>query len=503
MASAIYLEAFVAGLLVTLIFTIYVRPRRDKVPCPPSLKSEFLIGHARVIPLEREWEVFAQWSKELDSDIVHAEAFGRHIIVLNSIETAIDLLEKRSSNYSDRPELTMISDENLMGWGQNTVTRRYDDGWRRARRIIHQRFSKTAVEELWPIQEQEAQEFLQKLLADDSRFMRTFREAAASSVMLATYGYKPLPKDDPFVTRSEVMVEALARAGLPTNYLVNVFPILRHVPSWFPLTGFKRECVKWRVLRDQVVDEPMEWVEAQVSEGTAIPSFVSMLLQQYGKNPVEYETIKWAAGTMFAAGSDTTISAMATFFLAMELFPEVQLKAQEELDAVIGCDRLPTMQDMKDLPYVRCIMKEVLRWIPPVPLGIPHAAVEEDIYRGYRIPAGSIVMGNVWAITRDPAVYPNPEKFNPDRFLDGTVPDAPVFGFGRRACPGQYFAESSLLLAISHVLLTIHIGMARDASGRDIVPSIETTGDSLLCIPKEFGIKLTPRSKAALDLINA
>lgn len=60
---------------------------------------------------------------------------------------------------------------------------------------------------------------------------------------------------------------------------------------------------------------------------------------------------------------------MATFFLAMELFPEVQLKAQEELDAVIGCDRLPTMQDMKDLPYVRCIMKEVLRWIPPVPLG--------------------------------------------------------------------------------------------------------------------------------------
>lgn len=66
--------------------------------------------------------------------------------------------------------------EHRMGWGQNTVTRRYDDGWRRARRIIHQRFSKTAVEELWPIQEQEALTFLQKLIADNSRFMRTFRE---------------------------------------------------------------------------------------------------------------------------------------------------------------------------------------------------------------------------------------------------------------------------------------------------------------------------------------
>ncbi|KAG8686686.1 hypothetical protein FRC09_013975 [Ceratobasidium sp. 395] len=500
--AAIYLDAFFVGLLLTLAFTFYLRPKRDKLPCPPSLKSEFLIGHARVIPLEREWEVFASWSKQLNSDIVHAEVMGRHIVVLNSTEATIDLLDKRSSNYSDRPELTMLNDDNLMGWGQNTVTRRYDDGWRRARRLIHQRFSKTAVSELYPIQEQEALSFLQKLLADDTRFMRTFREAAASSVMMATYGYKPLPKDDPFVTRSEVMVEALARAGLPTNYLVNIFPVLRYIPKWFPFAGWKRECDKWRELRDQVVDEPLEWVQAQLDKGVALPSFSSLLLQQYGKDPVEYDTIKWAAGTMFAAGSDTTICAMATFFLAMQLYPEVQRKAQAELDAVIGSNRLPNMQDMNHLPYIRCIVKEVLRWIPAVPLGIPHASIEEDVYRGYRIPAGSIVMGNVWAITRNPEVYPDPETFNPDRFSDGTVPDAPVFGFGRRICPGQFFAESSLLLAISHVLLTLNIEMERGPDGKEIVPPVETTGDSLLCVPKEFGIKLVPRSKASLDLIS-
>ncbi|CAE6440072.1 unnamed protein product [Rhizoctonia solani] len=369
MTSTIYLEAFVAGLLITLIFSIYLRPKQDKLPCPPSLKADFLIGHARVIPLEREWETFADWSKQLSSDIVHAEVLGRHIVVLNSMDAAVDLLDKRSTNYSDRPDLTMLSDEGLMGWGENTVTRRYDDGWRRARRLIHQRFSKTAAEELWPTQEQEAHEFLKKLLIDDTQFMRTFREAAASSVMLATYGYKPLPKDDPFVTRSETMVEALARAGLPTNYLVNIFPVLRYVPSWFPFAGFKRECVKWRALRDQVVDEPLKWVKEQMSKGTAIPSFSSLLLQQYGKDPIEYNTIKWAAGTMFAAGADTTISAMATFFLAMELYPEAQRKAQVELDTIIGSGRLPSMQDMRDLPYIRCIVKEVLRWIPPVPLG--------------------------------------------------------------------------------------------------------------------------------------
>ncbi|QRV77605.1 cytochrome P450 family protein [Ceratobasidium sp. AG-Ba] len=502
MSSPIYLDALLFGLVLTLFFTFYLRPKRPTLPCPPSPKSEFLIGHARVIPLQREWEVFSQWSKDLNSDIVHAEVLGRHIVVLNSMEAAVDLLDKRSANYSDRPDLTMLNDDNLMGWGQNTVTRRYDEGWRQARRLIHQRFSKTAVQELWPIQEQEALTFLQKLLADDKRFMRTFREAAASSVMMATYGYKPLPKDDPFVTRSEIMVEALARAGLPTNYLVNIFPVLRHVPKWFPFATFKRECEKWRALRDQVVDEPLEWVQTQLDKGVALPSFSSLLLQQYGKDPVQYDSIKWAAGTMFAAGSDTTICAMATFFLAMQLYPEVQRKAQEELDAIVGSNRLPNMQDMNHLPYIRCIVKEVLRWIPAVPLGIPHASIDEDVYRGYRIPAGSIVMGNAWAITRNPEVYPDPETFNPDRFLDGTVPDAPVFGFGRRICPGQFFAESSLLLAISHVLLTMNIEKELGPDGKEIVPPVETTGDSLLCIPKEFGLRLIPRSKAALDLIS-
>jgi hypothetical protein len=99
--------------------------------------------------------------------------------------------------------------------------------------------------------------------------------------MMATYGYKPLPKDDPFVTRSEIMVEALARAGLPTNYLVNIFPALRHVPEWFPFAGFKRECVKWRALRDQVVDEPLEWVQTQ------------MVCSIQSRDYIEANVLKW------------------------------------------------------------------------------------------------------------------------------------------------------------------------------------------------------------------
>ncbi|KAG8768621.1 cytochrome c oxidase subunit 2 [Ceratobasidium sp. 428] len=75
----------------------------------------------------------------------------------------------------------------------------------------------------------------------------------------------------------------------------------------------------------------------------------------------------------------------------MALYPEVQVKAQAEVDRVIGKDRLPEMSDRASLPYVECVLKEVLRWQSVVPLGIPHACMEEDEYKGYRIPKGATV----------------------------------------------------------------------------------------------------------------
>ena len=82
----------------------------------------------------------------------------------------------------------------------------------------------------------------------------------------------------------------------------------------------------------------------------------------------------------------------------MILFPEVQKKAQAELMFVVGANRLPEYDDEPSLPYIRAIAKECLRWRSVVPLGIPHRALEEDEYRGFRIPKGSIVLANIWCV---------------------------------------------------------------------------------------------------------
>ena len=91
-----------------------------------------------------------------------------------------------------------------------------------------------------------------------------------------------------------------------------------------------------------------------------------------------------------------TLSTVEWFFVAMTLFPEIQKKAQKELMAVVGSNRLPEFEDEKSLPYIRALVKECLRWRSVAPLGVPHRVLEDDEYRGYRIPKGSMVISNLW-----------------------------------------------------------------------------------------------------------
>lgn len=118
----------------------------------------------------------------------------------------------------------------------------------------------------------------------------------------------------------------------------------------------------------------------------------------------------------------------------MVLNPEVMKRAQEELDRVVGKDRLPDLSDRANLPYIDAMIKEVLRWGPPLPISLPTRVIQDNVYRGYFIPAGATVIQNVWAVCRDPKLYQDPDTFNPDRFLeDGTYnPENRVFGSGRR-----------------------------------------------------------------------
>lgn len=175
---------------------------------------------------------------------------------------------------------------------------------------------------------------------------------------------------------------------------------MRYVPDWFPGTSFKRVAARWRHNANELVERPYVFVKNQMAlaaaTGTPYPiSYVSSLLDK-AESEEDHFVAKWTAAGVYGGGSDTTVSAIYSFFLAMMLYPDVQKKAQEEIDRVTGGERLPEMKDREQLPYVEAILKEVLRWNPVAPMGLPHAASEDGVFRGYFIPKGSILMANIW-----------------------------------------------------------------------------------------------------------
>ena len=161
----------------------------------------------------------------------------------------------------------------------------------------------------------------------------------------------------------------------------------------------------------------------------------------------------------------------------MLAYPETQARAQAELDAVVGRDRVPTFSDSPHLPYIRAMVKEVLRWRPVTPLAVPHRSTEDDWYEGMFIPKGTICIPNVWHMNHDPEIYGNDAAwFNPARYLDANGGTAPglsrtgseghfAYGFGRRICIGRNIANNSFFINIATVLWASKIERKRDASG--------------------------------------
>lgn len=209
--------------------------------------------------------------------------------------------------------------------------------------------------------------------------------------------------------------------------------------------------------------------------------------------------------SLYSGGADTTVSSMHCFYLAMTLFPEAQKKAQEEIDRVIGSERLPSFEDRPSLPYVDALVKEVLRWHPVAPMGLPHVANADDVYEGMFIPKGAMLIPNIWLMMHDPETFKDPFTFNPARFLGEepeTDPHTLCFGFGRRICPGRELADASVYLSIAMSLAAFNIRKARDASGKEIDPEVKFT-PGIISHPAEFKCDIKPRSARAEQLVRS
>ncbi|KAI9451145.1 cytochrome P450 oxidoreductase [Lactarius psammicola] len=448
------------------------------------------------MPKDYEWRHWAK-HKDIYGPVSSVCVLGQPIIIINSLKASEDLLEKRSAIYSGRPVLQFAGE--MIGWNLQMILCPYGERFRSMRRLVARHIgTNVGIAKFRPAQEREAIYFLSRVSENPDNFIKDIRLSVAAIFLKMSYGYNvEREKSDPLLTVIDTAAEEFYIATSPGAWLVDTLPIVRHLPAWMPGAGFKKIAERYQHTNLEQTHRPLEFVNRRLREKNAIPSFASALLVQSDLSAMDKETLPFAATSLFGGGTDTVVATVSTFILAMVLFPDVQLKAQEEIDRVVGSGRLPNFNDREHLPYLSALYKELLRWHVIGPMGIPHSTTQDDWYGDYFIPKGSLVMSNLWQIANDPENYEDPGAFRPERFLGAQSvldPHAFVFGFGRRGCPGVALAGATVYAFMSAALATLNF-----APGPEGAPSPDFISGTV-SHPKPFKCSITPRSPAALEL---
>ncbi|KAI0773254.1 cytochrome P450 [Trametes elegans] len=319
------------------------------------------------------------------------------------------------------------------------------------------------------------------------------------------------------------LTASTCRVSVPGKYLVESWPIL----LWLPrrLQWFRREVDTHRDISRDMYTSLMNRVREETAEGTAQPSMATLALGRQAEFGLsDLETAYTLAGP-WDAGVGTTVASIEVFLLALLHFPDVQRKAQGELDMIVGASRMPDFSDMEVLPYVVALMKEVARWRPVAPTGFPHALTQDDVYNGWLLPKGATVYANIHAIMQDPAIFPEPAAFRPERVLNTTNPKLQNFtihfGFGRRICPGLHVANQSIFIVLARcvpwavpsrlddsslnhgvrLLWAFNIIPVPDADGKPVIPPSDDFTSGLITRPTPFPCAFEARSESIKELI--
>lgn len=274
-------------------------------------------------------------------------------------------------------------------------------------------------------------------------------------MMLAGIRYSPEDKE---VNKLQANLNELFKNADMVGALFSQFPILRFLAPNF--SGYnlymKSHEPLWKFIIEEVEHHKKTFVPDQPRD--LIDVYLQILTEKDIPSTFSKEQLLSVCLDLFMAGSETTTKSFGFGFTYLLLNPEVQKKAQAEIDAVIGRDRLPTLHDRPKMPYMEGIVYESIRMFIGRGLGIPHRALKDTTLGGYFIPKDTMVIPNFYGILRGKEFeWDDPDEFRPDRFINNgkiiPLPDSFIpFGLGKRRCMGETLAKANLFLFISALL---------------------------------------------------
>ncbi|KIX01994.1 uncharacterized protein Z518_07933 [Rhinocladiella mackenziei CBS 650.93] len=496
------LFATIIGIPILWILADYARVLRLRQKLPPGPFPAPLFGNFFSIPKLKPWIELEKWSEYYKDPMITIWQGHRPTIMCNDIWTISELLDKRANIYSSRPHMIAMGDC-VNATETNQVCLVYGDRWRLHRRLMHTAVGSQAVRSYRDIQSNESKILVRDLMDRPADFVLSIERYSCSIVSIIGWGRR-IDKINDYVAQMALKAMEGVDLIIPGLFIMESIPILARLPRWlnwiYPLPHslitFSKHLQRYFV--------------ALSKEGAHAPedNFAKRLFKEQQENGLHDDEIASLTSNLIGGGVDTTSGTLISFILAMCVFPEAQRNAQKELDRVVGPDRVPDWSDENLLPYVKAVVSEVLRWRTVTILGgIPHAPIQDDEYRGYFIPKGTAITGNVWAIHRNPRDFPEPDKFRPERYYGGLERPYPnkqghnAFGWGRRQCSGQPLAEQGLFLTIATLLWAFDIKPGLDKNGNEVSLDIFAYTKSENMRPEPFKARFLPRSREIEQII--
>ncbi|POS71309.1 hypothetical protein DHEL01_v210299 [Diaporthe helianthi] len=491
------------------IFLLVLRLRnvgRRPTSAPPGPPTVPILGNLHQLPKRGIHYTFQKWAKQYGP--IYSVMLGTNMtILINKAEVAKELLEKRSTIWSNRPELYMAMD--VMGSQLRFNLMPYGPQWRMVRRISHSALGVEQAKSLVPYQDIESKCLLRGFLDAPEDFVDHIHRYANSVINQICWGFRSARHDDPrLIQVYEKVSKQSALVSSAPGPLLDCYPLLRHLPDF--LNPTRKKGAELHAMEKKLYISRYNDLKAKVKAGKPMSSFCEALVKAQETEGFGDDLAAYIAGNFIEAGSETVSTTLLAFVQAMILYPEVQARAHEVLDSVCGDERMPTIEDGPRLQYIRACQKEILRWWPNLTQGVPRATSKDDVFMGYHIPANTQVFVNTWSLHMDPDRYPNPEVFDPMRYEDDyqsaleaannpdvSKRDSFAFGAGRRICPGIHVSERTLFYAISRLLWAYRIEPADPGQ----LPIQHSFPDGFVAIPDPFQARLVPRSEERVRII--
>ncbi|EKM48214.1 uncharacterized protein PHACADRAFT_203097 [Phanerochaete carnosa HHB-10118-sp] len=502
------LSTLVATVFALLKAFSYVRQSVKGQKLPPGPAGVPFLGS---LPFLTHYPEMAldKWAKKFGP--LYSMWLGNQLfVVVSDPQVVKDLVITNGSIFSSRKEMYMKSKIIFVRRGITATP--YDETWRKHRRLAAQFLGNKQISNYMPGLMLEVTDMLKALYSGGKAGEVPVNpqphagRTSLNNILTIAFGTRTDSIDHPLVGHWLKHSREFMNCTGPVSNVVDFVPFLRNFPNWTMVNRGKR-------LHQGLVDTCgglISDIDRRMKAGEEVPECMAkFLLSVKEQEQLDDLDIIFICCAFMIGGVETTAAIKQWFLAHIPAFPEMQRRAQAEIDQVVGRDRVPVAADEKSLPFTRAIIKEIERVHNPFWLGTPHKSTEDFTYQGQFIPKGTVVIINAYTMHMDPKRYPEPEKFNPDRYIndhytntesanlaDPYQRDHWMFGAGRRICPGIPLAEQEIFLAIAGLLWAFNMEQLPNEP-IDLTEYDGLSGRS----PVPFRIKMTPRDGRVKEVL--